>query len=63
MGKRKENANQHYVPQSYYRGFSSNQKGIQVYDWKRDIIYPARRAIISSDPYFYDVDQRYCRRW
>ena len=58
MGKRKENANQHYVPQSYYRGFSSNQKGVQVYDWKRDIIYSASIASISSEPYFYDVDPK-----
>lgn len=56
MKKRKENINQHYVPQSYYRNFSSNRTGLKIYDWKRDSIYTNSISTISQKPYFYDVD-------
>lgn len=56
MKKRKENINQHYVPQSYYRNFSSNRTGLKIYDWKRDSIYTNSISSISQKPYFYDVD-------
>lgn len=58
LTKRKENIKQHFVPQTYYRNFSSDGNTLKVLDIKREKEYISSIDSISYRKYFYDVDSR-----
>jgi hypothetical protein len=56
MPKRKENINQHYVPQFYLRNFTNEKGKIHVYDINRGNKYVTTPKNESYIAYFYDIN-------